>query len=304
VWGFIQLALIIVYAELIMRLLLKFRAAPLQRRVLIYALVIGSAAVARSVVLGQTSLLIAVLLWSAVYAQSFEKRVLSAIAAGIAIFVKPFLALVEVVNLFRRNRVAALDAIGVAVALMIVSVIAVGILAHVEYWNLLCTLGSSQTAYSGNQSLYAGLLRLFSDMPVADYGFQFDPGLALLGKIIAAIILAVAAYAQWKSADRNVMVSTGLWISAALLALPISWEHHLLFLIPTVAFLWTCRWSNLSYGVLTASTLLMCVSWSSLYSESFSGRAAASLPLFGDLILFAFLVTLHIRPRAMNRVRV
>ncbi len=302
VWGVIQFALIVLFAELIQRLLKKSGATASPRRVLVYALVFGSAPVARSMVLGQTSVLIAVLLWAGVYARFFEKRASAALTIGMAIFVKPFLALAELVSLARRQTASVLGSIGIAVALMLVSVVAVGIPSNIEYVNLLRTLSSSQTAFSGNQSLFAGLLRFFSDLKVTDYGFQSDPDLAILGRFLALSVLAVAAYAQWKSADANVLASIGLWISAALLALPISWEHHLLFLLPTLAYLWTRRWTKAGYGMLGAMSALICVSWSGFYSESFVGRVAASLPLLGNVMLFIVLVIWHVRPRALLRV--
>jgi alpha-1,2-mannosyltransferase len=304
VWGVIQFGLIIVFAELILRLLVKSGITASPHRVLIYALVFGSAPVARSMELGQTTVLIAVLLWTGIYARFAEKKFVAAIGIGVAVFVKPFLALAEIVSVMRRHIKLMLLSLGVAAIMMIVSVLAVGIPAHAEYVNLLRTLSTSLTAFSGNQSLFAGFLRLFSDFPVTDYGFQFAPGLTLLAKFFAIVVLGVAMYAHWKSPGANVLLSTGLWISAALLALPISWEHHLLFLLPTLACLWTFRWTERGYGVIAAATVLICVSWSAFYAEAGVGRLMASFPLLGNLILFTLLVVVHCRPRAMQRVNV
>jgi hypothetical protein len=304
VWGVLQLLLLVAFAEVTVRLLVKSGATPSPHRVLIYALIFGCYPVERAVALGQTSILIALLLWIGIYARMLNKQIPAALSIGFAVFVKPFLALTELVNLARRKTRVALMSWGVVFGLLLLSIIAVGVAAHIEYWNLLRTLSTSLTAYAGNQSLLAGFLRFFSALPVMDYGFQFSPGLALAGRFLAVIILGVAAWAQWTSREVHALAATGLWISASLLALPISWEHHLLFLLPAIAYLWTARWNETGYALLGAATLCICLSVTALYGDTFSGRVAASVPLFGDLMVFVFLVTMHVRPRAFTRVHV
>ena len=303
-WGVLQLALIALFAELILRLLRRTGASAAPNRILIYALVFGCFPVALSEKLGQTSVLVALFLWGGVYARLSDGKILAALGIGSAVFIKPFLALIEIVDLARRKVWFALSVAGVTLSLLLISLLATGLHAQVEYWNLLSTLASSQNAFNGNQSLLATIMRFFSDLSVGDYGFRYDPVVALYGRMLAAAVVGVAGYAQWKSGAQNVLASTGLWISAGLLALPISWDHHLLFLLPVIAYLWTRRWTRTGYGLLGAATALICVFAHPFYGESISGKVAASLPMLGDLILFVFLVTLHVRPRAFERVHV
>ena len=296
IWGAIQLGLVVVFALLIERLL-KSAGSP-ANRVLILALVIGSFPVARSVELGQTSLLMALFIWCAVYIAHTGQRFGAILLAGVAIFVKPFLMVIAIVDAARQRWWNAAGYVAVWLALLAISVFAVGLHAHQEYWNLLATLGSSQTAFYGNQSFFGGLFRVFSDLAVKDYGFWSDPTLAWVGRFVAVIILCLAGWAQFKARAAEPILSYGLWLSAAALALPISWEHHLVFVLPALAFLWTLPKTRAEAIILVIITALLELRWTFLYGEDLPGRLAANLPLFGNLLLFVYLVSYHLRSSA------
>jgi hypothetical protein len=295
VWAGVQIVLIFGFVALVERLLVVTNSALRPRRVLLYALVIGSYPVAASVDLGQTSLLIAAIVWAGVYFGLQDRNLRRAVFIGVAAFVKPFILLAEAPQIARRKSFSLIAALVVVAGLFALSLARVGVPAHVEYWNFLRTLGASQTAFSGNQSLLAGVLRLFSGLPVTDYGFAQIPRLALLGNVLAVLILVVAATAQWRARDSHPLAATGLWLSAATLALPISWEHHLILLLPAVAYLWTRRWSRSGWLLLGLATMLLEVKWAFLYGDRGLGRLWASLPLFGNVILFGLTMSVHFR---------
>jgi|GEM_PF-5148342 len=293
VWAGIQFALIALFVALIERVIHDGRSGSVRNRLLICALVLGSCPLAKSVSLGQTSLLVAVLLWAGFLSGNRTGGLRKALAVGAAVFVKPFLLLVEAADLARRRWRLALAVFAAFAAWLILSVLAVGWQAHAGYWHLLTTLASSQTAYFGNQSLVAGLMRVFSDLPVMDYGFQQGGSLAVINRSLAALILLGTMLIQWRAPQTDERASFGLWISAGLLALPISWEHHFVFLLPVIAFLWTRSWSRLGFAALTLATLLMEAAWFGLYGDRGISRVAANLPLLGNVILFVLLMTLH-----------
>jgi len=300
VWGIVQLALVVAFALLIERLLKA--AGARTDRVLLFALVLGSYPVARSLHLGQTSLLTALLVWGGVYAARCGRLETQAALMGVAAFVKPFLLLAAVPDVFRRRTGTALGVVAVAAILLAVSLFFVGVAAHVEYWHLLSTLASSQTAYYGNQSLMAGIMRAFSGLRVLDYGFQPDGSLALLARLLALIVLIAAFVIQRRAVNADSIAQVGLWLSAALLALPISWEHHLLFLLPAVAFLWSRAPAKAERVLLLMATALLEVCYLPLYAESAAGRLAASLPLIGNLMLFVLIARYLLRPNASPSV--
>ncbi len=294
VWGILQYALILIYALLIERLLRVSDGTNRLPRVLIFALVIGCYPVARAVELGQTSILIALLLWTSVYIGFKGRSWLRAVMFGIAIFVKPFLGVVELPNLIRKRFKLILPVGIVFAGLMALSLALVGLSANREYWNLLTTLSSSQTAFFGNQSLFAGLLRLFSDLPVYSYGFAQNIDQASIGKLLWITILLIALWAQMRARVVNAILSTGLWLCAVSLALPISWDHHMIFLLPVIAYLWSLSSRRSEYVVLGVVTALICVSLRPVYAETYAGRLWACLPLLGNLILFVQLIVIHV----------
>lgn len=294
VWGIIQLALVVFFALLIERLLKA--AGARTDLVLLFALVLGSYPVARSLHLGQTSLLIALLVWGGVRAARRGRTEAQVLLMGVAAFVKPFLLVVAAPDAFRRRAGTALGVVAVAALLLVFSLFFVGTTAHVEYWHLLSTLTSSQTAYYGNQSLMAGIMRAFSSLPVLDYGFQPDESLAMLARLVALLVLIVTLVIQRRASRADSIALVGLWLSAALLALPISWEHHLLLLLPVLALLWSrefaVKWERV---LLIATTALLEICYLPLYAESAWGRLAASLPLIGNLMLFVLIARYVLR---------
>lgn len=238
VWAAVQMGLLALFIVLIARLLAVTGAVESPSYVLLAALVLGSYPVARAVALGQTTLLIALLAWGGIYLGRMGKSLPAAIALAVAALFKPFVLLATLTDVFRRRfRVPLLAGITLAL-LFALSLFAVGLAAHRDYWDLLTTLGVAQTAYVGNQSIMAGVARSVTDLPVLDYGFGNQAALAWLGRVIALLVLATAAHFQWHRRAAHVMASTGLWFSAASLALPISWEHHLALLLPVIA--WLC----------------------------------------------------------------
>lgn len=295
VWGLIGLGLVAVYGLLIRRMILRVRVLAASETALIFALVIGSYPVARAIQLGQTSLLIAVILWAGIFATMQNKSWRRSVAVAAAAFVKPFLLLVEIHELFRRRYGWVALTAGLWGGLFLISLILLGWSVHREYVEFLQTLGRTQTAYCGNQSLLAGFLRVFTTWPVTDYGFGNHPGWFAAGRVLTLIVLATALWAQTRN-RADAIISGGLWLSAAMLALPISWEHHLLFLLPVIVWLWVTAPSFVSRVVLAAAAILMGVCWLPWYGDHGAGRLIACLPLAGNLLLFAWLIRDRVRP--------
>ncbi len=300
VWAAVQFGLLALFILLIARLLVVTANISRPSYILLTALVIGSYPVARAVSLGQTTILIAFLAWGGILAGQVGKTWLAAVGLAVAALFKPFVLLATLTDIFRRRfRVAILTAV-VFATLFTLSLAVVGLGAHRDYWNLLTTLGVAQTAYVGNQSVMAGIVRVITDLPVLDYGFGHRASLTLLGRIIAALVLATAAHFQWHCRRAPLLASTGLWFSAALLALPISWEHHLVLLLPAVAWLWAKPRDLFESGLLAASTLLIVVNWTPLAADAGVGRFIASFPLLGNLLLFCLLIIVHWRARKID----
>lgn len=299
-WGMIGLGLVALYALLIRRLVMRVCACDASGTALVFALVLGSYPVARSVELGQTSLLMAVILWAGIAFLTSGFHWWRRLTVAVAAFVKPFLLLVEIPELSTRKYGRAAATLGIWAALSLIALILLGWSVHRSYADFLFTLGYTQTAYSGNQSLLAGILRVFTSWPVTDYGFGNNPGWFAVGRIVAVFVLVVAGW-QSRSQD-EVVPSVGLWLSAVLLALPISWEHHLLFLLPVIAWLWVTAREPVPRAALAVAAILMGVYWAPWYGDHGLGRLAACLPLIGSLLLFVLLIRNAIHGKKMSLV--
>jgi alpha-1,2-mannosyltransferase len=292
-WGAAQIVFVVLFAWIIAKMLDGRHPERRAQRVLVFALVIGSYPVARAIELGQTSLVAAVIFWAAIWAGNSRREIWRAIGTGVVFFLKPFLAVAVLANV-RDNVGRMVAAITVMLGLVVLSVVSVGIAANLDYARFLRTLSFSQTSFYGNQSLLGGLLRLVTKLPVMDYGFQQSGMLAAVGVLVALIVLGLAGWVQWRSRLQDEMLSIGLWLSAAILALPISWEHHLLFLLPVLAVLWQQSSILRLRLLLGAATLLMSMRWVFFYGDDVSGRLAAGLPLAGHMVLFGYLLCVHL----------
>lgn len=297
VWGLIGLGLTALYALLIRRLVMRVRDCDASGTALVFALVLGSYPVARAIQLGQTSLFIAVILWAGILAAMQKESWWRSVTVAAASFVKPFLLLLEIPELFRRRYGPVALTASLWGGLFLISLLLLGWSVHQDYVDFLLTLGRTQTAYCGNQSLLAGILRVFTTWPVTDYGFGNDPGWFAAGRVLSLIVLAAALWAETRK-RADAIASAGLWLSAVMLALPISWEHHLLFLLPVIAWLWVIAPTFVSRALLAVAAILMGVCWLSWYGDYGAGRLIACFPLAGNLLLFVLLIRERFRPGA------
>ncbi len=108
------------------------------------------------------------------------------------------------------------------------------------------------------------------------------------------LITAVWAQSRFRW---DIVPSVGLWLSAILLALPVSWEHHLLFLLPVIAWLWASARETSARIAPALAAILMGVCWVPWYGDHGLGRWIACLPLAGNVLLFVLLIRDAFRPR-------
>lgn len=291
-WATLQCFAIFALALLTMKLL--ERANYSFDRFILFALFL-SYPVARSVELGQTSIFIALLVWLSIWLLE-QKPLWASLTLGLAAFVKPFALAAGLAN--KRNAVVMLGgSVIFAALLLLANLTAVGSAATGHYVDFLLTLGRSYTTYSGNQSLLAGLLRITGSGSVTDYGFGQADGISALAKIIAVMLLTMTVIAYTSSRERDPIATATLWLSAALLALPITWEHHFVLLLPGLAALWATAQDHRKRLLLAVITALIGINWTWLYSDQFSGRLAANLPLLGNLLLYFYLISDRFRYR-------
>jgi hypothetical protein len=264
-------------------------------RILLAALLLGSYPVARVFQLGQTSMLLSFVLWLGLLFSERGRRTGAWICEGLAVYIKPFFFVAEFPRLLARKLRHSVLVIFVSILLAIITVVALGTQPFWDYIEFLRTLSGSQTAFWGNQSLLGALLRIFSDLPSTFYGFEQDAALRMISTVLLAAFLISTAIIQIKSKKNHPIASPSMWLAAVLLGLSLSWEHHVIVLIPAVAFLWTRDLTTTAIILLAVATFSISINLTPLFDESYTGRVLACLPAFGRLILFIMLAAFHLR---------
>jgi hypothetical protein len=235
------------------------------------------------------------LLWSALLLAERGRQTGAWICEGLAVYIKPFFFVVEFPLLLAKQWRRAVLTLSVSIALAIVTIIAIGPQPLLDYIEFLRTLSGSQTAFWGNQSLLGALLRIFSDLPSTFYGFEQDAALRVISTAILAAFLITAAIIQIASRNTHPIASPSMWLAAVLLGLSLSWEHHVIVLLPAVAFLWTRDLTITAIILLAAATFSININLTPFFDESYTGRALACLPALGRLILFLLLAAFHLK---------
>lgn len=261
-------------------------------RILLLALLLGSYPIARVFQLGQTSMMLSGLLWFGMLQAERGKSIPAALLMGCAVYIKPFAFVAEFVRLLQRKWIA----LATLIIPVVMALLTMAILGWQPFWKhieFLKTLSGCQTAFWGNQSLFAALLRSFSDLPTMWYGFEQDQVLRLLATGLLLLLLLSALLVQLRSRTVHPLATPSLWLNAVLLGLSLSWEHHAVFLLPAVAFLWTRKQTDLGIALLAIATIALSVNLTTLFDESYLGRALACVPALGRLILFVSLAAYH-----------
>jgi hypothetical protein len=292
-WALLQGFVLFAFLRLLEKWLAQIGAKP--DRVLLAALLLGSYPVARVFQLGQTSMLLSLLLWSGLLLSERGRQTGAWIYEGLAIYIKPFFFVAEFPRLLAKKLRHAALVISVSILLAIVTVTVLGSKPFLDYIEFLRTLSGAQTAFWGNQSLLGALLRIFSDLPSTFYGFEQDATLRVIATAMLAAFLISAAIIQIKSKSVHPIASPSMWLAAVLLGLSLSWEHHVIVLLPAVAFLWTRGLTITAIVLLAVATFSISINLTPFFDESYMGRALACLPAFGRLILFLLLATFHLQ---------
>ena len=289
-WALLQLIVLFGFLLLLEKWLRLLDIKP--DRVLLLALLLGSYPIARVFQLGQTSLMLSGLLWFGVLQMSRGKEFWGSLFVGCAVYIKPFAFAAEFSRLLQKKW-QALASLIVPFVMAILTILILGWRPFYEHIEFLTTLSGCQTAFWGNQSLLGALLRLFSDLPTMWYGFEQDSTLKVIATSLLILFFLTALFVQIRSRHSHPIVTPSLWLCAGLLGLSMSWEHHAIFLLPAVAFLWTRKLSVAGVILLACATFALSINLTPLFDESYLGRALACVPAIGRLLLFVLLAAFH-----------
>ena len=203
----------------------------------------------RSLVLGQTTPIM-VLLLAAFYALARRgKSTISAIVLGAICLVKiPPLALVGVFLARRRVRLVA-GALVVVLLGLAISLAVFGLDLNLQYGRkvIWANAGKALAAFN-NQSLLGSMLRLLTDRGLTDWRLLPPPFVVTV--LHRAVLLLLIGVLLWRGRrlvwpgkppdgdhDETLEVEIGLGVSLMLLIFPIGWIHYFQFLVVPVTLL-------------------------------------------------------------------
>jgi len=159
--------------------------------------------------------------------------------------VKPQLGVFLLWGLLRRQWPFVGTFVGVAAALLAVSVGLYGWSAHVEYLGMLRFLGERGEAFFPNQSVNGLLNRWFANgdilfwkQPWVDHFPPFALSVFIPTAVFSILLLAIGLVPPREAAARATLVDFSLMALVATMASPIAWEHHYGVALPIFVVAW------------------------------------------------------------------
>lgn len=199
-------------------------------------------------------------------------------ALGLAIAVKPFLALVLPALALCRQWRALATALACLAGLTVATLFLFGTGPFLAYLaeNPVSRLPPTLYIFEENQSLLAAIMRWTGDDPTAR-----SPLLHPYYLLASSLVTAVTAAAVWASARRDPGLALAVTLAAVLLVYPQSWAHYTVFLIVPMTALWARR-DGIGIGTSAAVALL-----STVYALNRYDRGA--IAMWGTLLLWVAL---------------
>lgn len=256
------------------------------------ALVVGFAfePVWHTITFGQVNLLLAALIVADVFLLKPQHR---GFAVGIAAGIKIVPGIFVLYYLLRRDWPSVFrSAAGFGVSLVVGAIFAPQ--DSWLYWTKLFFNSDhiGGVAYVSNQSLYGGLIRILRT--------EHPPTVIFLALALAAIALGLAAAARQLSRGDNVAALVSIAL-AALLASPVSWTHHWVWLVPAAMVLYAHR--HRVGAALLAATAIVAPMWftpSTNFREFEHTWWQAALCLSYAICAVLFLARMATEPRPLR----
>ena len=270
-----------------------------------------SGPVVRTFNLGQSTLIVLLLLLLAENRYWHQRFTSAGVFLGLACLIKiPPLLLLPYFAL-RRQWEVVLAACSVGALALGGSLMLHGWQLHLEYFDTaISSVAGKSLAAHNNQSLGAGIVRLFTDFPLNPWALDLVPSEAFVVAptyvnalvnatsfgLVLFTILTLVRGRPGRYVDS--LIEIGLVMSCALLVLPVYWEHYGSWLLPIAvglggAFcdLSSVRVRRVAFGFLIISVLLINIPVPPMYViEKFEAnwwfRLVISHQMFGTLLLF------------------
>jgi alpha-1,2-mannosyltransferase len=254
-------------------------------------LLLFSSPLLKTLALGQIYPVLATGLVAAWISDRRDRLLVSGVALGLVVALKPSLAPIVLWPLVRRRWKALVAALAAAAVAMLVGAVVVGQVATIDWLMLLSD--DTLNPFWDNASLSSATARLFTEneaaRPIATLPWLV-PVSYVLG--IGAVVLAAARVRH----DPEV----GLWalVAASLLASPIAWHNYLVLLGPGVLWLLARGWIPVAFLLLALQSIPPY--WPALWVGKDTVVATLALTLYFYILMahwLAFLVASGRHPR-------
>ena len=274
---------------------------PLLRLMLIIPLNLFSFPLFYALKLGQTTLIIYLIICLIYYFTLQGHDGIAGILLGLIVALKFSPLLFTLYFLYRKRYVLAISCLITIATLILLSIIAYGLPLHKIYWHYLTSLSSLGIAGWSNQSLEAFLLRQFTESNALYFHpLKVSKFLSILKNILAIAIIVIIYLSLRKNSGRNYQILYSLEFSAIILCFlvipSISWLHYFtLATIPAIIITVACLRLN---GRIKRITLFLTLigygmiafhpNYHSLvahFSQPFLIRLLISLPFSGSCLL-------------------
>jgi alpha-1,2-mannosyltransferase len=255
--------------------------------------------------IGQTSLIVLVLLAGTLWAWRRERDITGGLLLGIAIAIKLTPALFTVFFLWRGKRKLAMTSAAVFGAIQIISIGVLGWEPHRVFFFEIVPEMAGGTCYFLNQSLGAFFNRLLTDGDVRQVELVSSAAARVAAMVAAVALVLISAprlrrrLATTPLADE---LQFGMVVILTLVISPISWTHHyLIALLPLLAVAGHLgRRASVSIpGAMLAGLALLLIArkpHADLYLDGI-WRIFNSAALAGGIVLW-FLSWLYLKPSA------
>lgn len=196
--------------------------------------------------MGQVNLIALFLLVTAVFHEQDKRSASAGVLFTLSILLKPELILLAPAFLISRRWNMMRWSLGVMMLAIVGAAVLFGLDTYTKYATrfIETMIGWNDVAIYYNQGMSGAIARM--------------GGSAYAYLLITGAFVGFTWYRYWK---RRVMFPHTIWRSLPLFILiePIAWQHHFVFLIPTVLFLWsTHKTSRIRIGLLLSYAL---ISW-------------------------------------------
>jgi hypothetical protein len=254
--------------------------------------------------LGQTTIVIYLIICLIYYFTLRRRDIAAGILLGFIVAMKYSPFLIAIYFLYRKRYSLVISCLATVAFIILLSIVVYGMPLNKMYFNYLINLSGMGIAGWSNQSLYALLLRQFTESDVlAFYPEKVGIWFSVFRYTVVFSLISIIFVFIKKNRDQDNMLLYSLEFSAMLLCFliisPVSWLHYLILtVLPFILIVSHCLKKNMVilkpflFSVSIAGYLMIALHPDyhrliAYLGQNFFSKLLISMPFFGTFILLA-----------------